>query len=268
MTKKMSKGTKKGKEKSIKGITKKNVYEGYEKDFWNEKRDDLSSLLLLPKINSLLDFVYTQAGILRSKDQHKWVTKDYKPTKVLEIGFGYGGGIIYWSRKGYDITGVEPDQRSVDRINQKVHRRAAFCSKIEDFKAMNNYDLIILSHALEHLPDLDEFFRVISAMQKNKGAVFIEVPDCENKETLRDSKSNKAHVYHFTTSSLTKEFKKHGYNVIKCEELISKIDQITKKSLPKYKRFARLVKVILAKDKSVVSTSEKADTIRLLAVKK
>jgi len=266
MTKKMSKSTKKNTGKKAK------AYEGYGKDFWNEKRDDLSSLLLLPRINSLLDFVYTRAGVLRSKDQHKWVTKHYKQgkalNKVLEIGFGYGGGIIYWSRKGYDIIGVEPDQRSVDRINKKLRREAAFCSKIEDYKARDKYDLIILSHALEHLPNLDKFFRAISAMQKNKGAVFIEVPDCENKETLRDSKSNKAHVYHFTTSSLTKEFEKHGYSVIKCEELISKIDQITKKGLPKHKRFARLVKVIFAKDKSVISTSENADTIRLLAVKK
>ena len=254
--------------KDIKKRVNKGSYEGYDKDFWDEKRNDLSSLFFLPKINFLLDFIYTQAGILRSKDQFKWVTRTYKPTKVLEIGFGYGGGIIYWSRKGYDITGIEPDQRSVDRINKKLRRKAAVCSKIEDYKARDKYDLIILSHALEHLPNLDDFFRAISAMQKKGGAVFIEVPDCENKETLRDSRSNKAHVSHFTASSLAKEFEKHGYSVIKCEELISRIDQITKKGLPKHKRFARLVKVIFAKDKSVKSTSENADTIRLLAVKK
>lgn len=240
----------------------------YEEEFWEEKRDGLSALLWMPKIKGLLDTIYIKAGRLRSKDQAKWIKKVYTPKKILEIGFGYGGGIIHWHKKGHDINGIEPDKKSVDNINKKLGKKVVFCTGIEKFKTKKKYNLIILSHVFEHLPDLSKFFRIVKKLQKKADAIFVEVPNCENKEVMGESKSNKAHVHHFTTKSLSRVFQKNGYDKLKVELLTSKIDLITQANIPIYTRFIRVVNVILAKNKSVKSTSKKADVIRLIATKK
>lgn len=62
-------------------------------------------------------------------------------------------------------------------------------------------------------------------------------------------------------------FQKNGYKVRKAEQLISKIDLITKEKLSKFERLKRLLNVLFAKQKSVPSTSEDSGVIRLIAVK-
>jgi len=239
----------------------------YKEEFWEDKREALSGLFGLPRLKGLLDFIYTRAGMLRAKDQAKWVLSSYKPRHILEIGCGYGGGIIYWHRKGYDINGLEPDRKSVERINKKLGRILVSCGKIESVGLKKKYDLLVLSHVIEHLPSLNRFFRAAAKVQADGGAVFVEVPNCEVKEVLHDSKENKAHVHHFTTKSLKNTFITHGYRIIKQETLISRIDLITGRGLPKIKRFARLAQVLLAKEKSVKAKSQEANVIRLIAVK-
>ncbi|MBN2459216.1 class I SAM-dependent methyltransferase [Candidatus Woesearchaeota archaeon] len=239
----------------------------YREEFWKGKRDSLRGLFGLPKIKWLIDFVYMRAGLLRAKDQAKWVLSSCKPRNILEIGCGYGEAIRFWHKKGYDITGVEPDKHSCERINRKVGKGIAYCGSIELFKSRQKYDLIIMSHVLEHLENLPGFFKTTDKLLKKDSAIFVEVPNCEHKLTLEDSRSNPAHLHHFTSKSLKKEFITQCYVIARQETLISKLDLITEKGLSKFQRVKRLFDVLVAKDKSVKAPANKANIIRLIAVK-
>jgi len=40
--------------------------------------------------------------------------------KILDIGAGTGAYSIYYAKKGYDVTAVDPVKRNVDNIKSKV----------------------------------------------------------------------------------------------------------------------------------------------------
>ena len=98
--------------------------------------------------------------------------------EVLEIGAGMGGilsGIRevepHATVKGIDLGSEYIEQGKIRGIQLEVGNSAS--------EAMINpkkYDLIILSHVLEHFLDLDSELNNISLLLKEDGIVYIEVP--------------------------------------------------------------------------------------------
>ena len=97
---------------------------------------------------------------------------------MLEIGAGMGG-ILSGMRevephatvKGIDLGSEYIEQGKIRGIQLEVGNSAS--------EAMINpkkYDLIILSHVLEHFLDLDSELNNISLLLKEDGIVYIEVP--------------------------------------------------------------------------------------------
>ncbi|OGC08490.1 hypothetical protein A2230_08215 [candidate division WOR-1 bacterium RIFOXYA2_FULL_36_21] len=101
-----------------------------------------------------------------------------KGMKILESGCGSGKWVFYFHRKGYDITGLDWSQQTVDRIktydgNIKIIQGDARDTKIND----EEYDMILSLGTVEHSVDgpelaLKEAYRTL----KNDGTLIITVP--------------------------------------------------------------------------------------------
>lgn len=95
----------------------------------------------------------------------------------LDVGCGLGLGLAYARKLGFKLYATEFDKNSIDFINDNFDVDC-FLGDIKEAKYPNNYfDLIHISHVIEHVTDLDEFINEIKRVLKKDGYVCIGTPD-------------------------------------------------------------------------------------------
>ena len=142
-----------------------------------------------------------------------------KKKNILDIGSGTGVSCVLLEKKGYNVTGVDPDPKNAQLINSKLKKGKCINSYFEDLKIENKVDAVWLTHVIEHLEQPDILLEKCKEWIIPDGIICIAVPDCENPDMLKSSLTNPYHIYHFTKQSLKILFEKCGYDVIKCDSL-------------------------------------------------
>lgn len=198
----------------INGDTKEQVIEKisdlYKKDYWNERNSETS-------INSEYTDIDSQ-GKKRNWISQLLYSKEHIDGKnLLEIGVGAGQSILWFEDEGFDVKGIEPDGRNVSMINRKLKKGKVIESSVEDFSTDECFDIIWMSHVLEHLIEPDIFLKKIKKNLKKNGVFFIEVPNCEYKPMLESSIQKNPHLFHFTKNSLSKLVENVGYRILTCD---------------------------------------------------
>ena len=122
----------------------------YSGSYWDERDAEISIKSNYTDNDSL--------GKLRNwTSQFSYCKKFFQNKKsILEIGVG-GGQAAYWfDQNGYDVTGIEPDSRNVELINKKLKNGKIIHNFIENIDMDESFDVIWMSHVLEHLvrPDI------------------------------------------------------------------------------------------------------------------
>ncbi|MGY5148968.1 MAG: class I SAM-dependent methyltransferase [Candidatus Nitrosopumilus sp. bin_68KS] len=210
----------------------KKLYSG---DYWNER-----------KAKESIESNYTDSdslGKLRNWiSQFAYCQPYFKNKKtILDIGVG-GGQAIYWfEKKGFEVTGIEPDSRNVELINKKLLRGNVIHSFIEDSNIDKTFDIVWMSHVLEHLVRPDIFLNNINRNLEKNGIFFIEVPGCDHEFTLQASIFKNPHIHHFTKKSLLKLVKRN-FNIIACDcfRPATKIEGLIQKIFSPYQYYPRI----------------------------
>jgi hypothetical protein len=118
----------------------------------------------------------------------------------LEIGGGSGENFIVYKskKKPKQYTIVEPNSS----FNIKHNKLRYFNNIIEniDSKELENTDIVLMFHVLEHIFDLETFFKKIKEI--NPKYFYFEVPNIDNKRALDDSLNNHPHYHHFSIKSV------------------------------------------------------------------
>ena len=197
----------------ISGNTKQEVIEKvselYKGDYWNEHNSEAS-------INSEYTDTDSQ-GKRRNWVSQFLYTKQYITGKtLLEIGVGAGQSILWFEEEGFDVSGIEPDGRNVSMINKVLKRGKVAKTSVEEFSSDKVFDVIWMSHVLEHLIEPVRFLKKIRNNLKKNGVFFIEVPNCEYEPMLQSSIEKNPHLYHFTKKALTKMVEEIGYKIVSC----------------------------------------------------
>lgn len=97
---------------------------------------------------------------------------------VLEIGCATATGLSIFKSKGWDVLGIEPSGIAVD-IARDLYDIEVI-NGIFDSKLLINrgpFDIIILSHVLEHLLLPNLILKDIRNLLGDKGLIYIEVPN-------------------------------------------------------------------------------------------
>ena len=137
---------------------------------------------------------------------------NFKNKKILDIGCGYGGMLKAFSDIGCEVTGIDPDSRTVN-VGKKILKNIKLqIENAENLKLKKNYyDLIIINGSLEHVFDANIVMKKVSSFLKNKGYLFLE-----GKGYPLDIKENYFNFSHqrlFTDISFSNISKK--YNIYK-----------------------------------------------------
>ena len=183
----------------------------YLKSYWDKLESENS-----------IDLEYSDVESLGKK--RNWISqfKYCKPyignkKQILEIGVGGGQASFWFEQKGFYVTGIEPDERNVKLINEKLKRGKIIQGFGENYASKEKFEVIWMSHVLEHMVDLEGFLNRIKNNLKNDGIFFIEVPNAEHKPTLNASINKNPHIYHFSKYALSNFMKNLGYEIIKCD---------------------------------------------------
>lgn len=179
----------------------------YKQDYWNERDSETS-------INSNYTNIDSQGKRRNWMSQFLYTKKYITGNTILEIGVGAGQSIVWFENEGFQVTGIEPDKRNVSLINKILKKGKVIESSVEEFSSEKTYDVIWMSHVLEHLIEPIQFLKKIKKNMKKKGIFFIEVPNCEYKPTLKSSIEENPHLFHFTKRALVKMTEDIGYRVI------------------------------------------------------
>jgi hypothetical protein len=159
------------------------------------------------------DFIKNAAGGIRS---------------VFEPGCASGFNLSIYARDGAEVVGVEPSRNNVASCKHR-YGIELFCGTFDEYKrssaAGKRYELIFLSHVLEHIVNPYHFIFELSKM--NGRYMFIEVPTLDYKFCDEPfGMFAEEHVNYFTLDNLRKLMGKAGYGIVDANMYFSLQDDI------------------------------------------
>jgi len=130
---------------------------------------------------------------------------------VLDIGFG-SGSVIFSFSKDTKIFGLEISKSAIERATQIAKRKGYL---FFDFKyylggsfpfESEMFDVIIASHVLEHIENLDIVMREIWRVAKKDAEIVILIP-------INEKYHDPNHVHKFTTKSFIEIAENYGFTL-------------------------------------------------------
>jgi 2-polyprenyl-3-methyl-5-hydroxy-6-metoxy-1,4-benzoquinol methylase len=153
--------------------------------------------------------------------------KHYK--KVLEIGCSSGGILKAFQNKGHICKGVDYDYEYAEYGN--LNGVNIIYGGIETLEKKNDvqekFDLIILSHTLEHFTNIKDMMNRIVNLLNNNGLLFIAIPGLKNNMYYIGERDNfiywaqNVHIWWFSKQTLLNFLINFDLKVLKIDEDIN-----------------------------------------------
>ena len=164
---------------------------------------------------------FFEAQVQHSKEVYKFV-KDFitqlpKSFETFDIGGGAGGGLKSFEAIS-SCTLVDFNKNFLNFASKKGFN--IFEGGIEEIgKVGVQPDLVILSHVIEHIPDLNDALRALKENLKLGSFVYIEVPSIDalnHGDYYHDFllQIHKPHCYYFSVNVLNNLMERHGFDVL------------------------------------------------------
>ena len=135
-----------------------------------------------------------------------------KNARIIDIGCANGGLLKEIQSLGYrNLLGVDPSEMCVERTRTQLGISAMIGSLSNIPEQLGKFDLVILSHVLEHVLDLNQAVYEISNLVSENGSVYVEVPDATryaDRVIAPFQDINTEHVNHFSLNALRNLFSK------------------------------------------------------------
>ena len=167
---------------------------------------------------NLINQIYKLARRFSITNKFKTVKKYIRAGKVLDIGCGTGEFLGYCQSRGFDVEGIEP--------NDKARNYAVQVNKIP--VSENLTDLVIrkesfgcisMWHVLEHIHDLNDEIEQVKNLLVPDGVFIVAVPNSDSWDAKHYGKFWAAydvprHLYHFNKATLTRLMSNHGFEIV------------------------------------------------------
>lgn len=169
-----------------------------------------------------------------------------KEAYILDFGCGFGQNLLALKKDGYNnIVGVDIEKSVIEFCKSKG-LDVKDSSNLNEFIKLNQnqFDFVIMSHALEHFPknEIIPTLKKIKSIMKKNGGVLVMVPNAQSNTNCYWAYEDFTHTTLFISGSLYYVLKMAGFNGIEfididCTERLSFFKKVIKKS------FLRLYKI-------------------------
>ena len=138
---------------------------------------------------------------------------------LLDVGCGNGRFLILAQEMGWNVEGIDFDSQAVETARQR-----GLAVQLGGVEGLSNeqekYDVITLSHVIEHIPDPLNLLRDIYRLLKLGGRLWLETPNIISLGHARFGANWRGlepprHLVLFTPDSLCQALKQVGFEMIK-----------------------------------------------------
>ena len=183
---------------------------------------------------SLIDKLYHWVRNFTIRKKVKLINSINSEEKtILDIGAGTGDFLTACKNDGWNVTGVEPNEKAKKIANSKLsHSNYQMYSNIQELKLrvslkekeakheFQHFDVITMWHVLEHVPNLNEYIYDLKSLLKPKGTLIVAVPnfksfDASYYEEFWAAYDVPRHLWHFSKKSISKLFAEQNMKVVK-----------------------------------------------------
>ena len=158
--------------------------------------------------------------------------------EICEIGCGSGLNLYQIQKlfkktgKNVQVTGCDFSESAIKKAQNK-----GLNVKVGGVDALGEkkYDIIIVSHIVEHFYDLDYEIKKIKALMKPDSIIYVEVPGVCNLYNNHNYEYNyniytvMAHIYNFNLSSLNFVMHNNGFKLLVGDEYVRSVFKISEK---------------------------------------
>lgn len=143
---------------------------------WIKHQKDKCSLGKKNIIGYIFNLIFLENSNLKAIN---FCDKDKSNAEILDIGCGGGALLKKLSKHGYEkLYGIDPYLKKEETVDGVVLRKKEIIDLVEE---KNKYDIIILSHVLEHLESPNEKLSMILKLIKKNGKLIIRLPISSSK---------------------------------------------------------------------------------------
>jgi len=161
------------------------------------------------------EFAYPRYGFIRH-----FAELEQDMDLIAEFGCGDGANLVPWRNDGFSVTGIEFDGGMAEFGKSKGLDLVQGDFMTHDLGGARP-KLIILSHLLEHVSDMDAVLNRIHSVLDPYGYLFIEVPGVKGQGLGRPLSSfDVEHNYYFDLESLSSALGKNRFSVAYGDEYI------------------------------------------------
>jgi len=144
-----------------------------------------------------------------------------KEKKLLDVGAGTADFLLTLKNEGWQVDGVEPNQKARARATAKGCILQKSLTGIDGQK----FEIITLWHVLEHLPDLKNQISQLSALLQNDGTLVVAVPNFKSHDAIYYGAYWAAydvprHIWHFSKNAIKMIFDEHDFEVISTKPML------------------------------------------------
>jgi len=136
----------------------------------------------------------------------------------LDIGCATGEFLDFFKKKGWKVSGVEPNESARNYAIQTYNLNVM---EEKDIQALadEKFDVVTMWHVLEHVHDINERVSQIYRILKNDGSTVIAVPnfmsnDASFYKQFWAGYDLPRHLFHFSEKTITALFEKSGFSFI------------------------------------------------------
>ena len=178
------------------------------------------------------DYNEPDGHVLLHEATKRWVDANVGIAgNILEIGCFTGHLMSMWSGER-EIFGYDPSRFGKEVAKLKYGFDTDVANRFRDtrfFKNGDKFDFVILSHVVEHIADIEEFFADIRPALAEGGLLYIEVPDITDWFPAADDpryhtderepmlQLGAEHINYFSPSTLRRMMARLGFECVKCE---------------------------------------------------
>jgi len=174
----------------------------------------------------LVNRVYKVARYFTVRRKVALITKlnGGRPGQLLDYGCGTGHFLAGAKRAGWQVTGLEPNDRArhdaAARVGQPILDGAALAGL-----APASFDVVSLWHVLEHVHLLHETLTELISKLKPGGKLLIAVPNAESLDAQHYRQNWAAydvprHLYHFAPGPMRQLLASHGLRLVQTRPLV------------------------------------------------
>ena len=193
------------------------------------------SLDVLPKYYESEDYISHTDGKRSLFEKLYQIIKSYSLNKkvslinslhlqkgsLLDIGAGTGDFLATAKKSGWQITGIEPNEKA-KAIS--ISKGVSFADNLESIES-HSFDVITMWHVLEHVPNLENQIIELKRLLKPNGTIIIAVPnyksfDAKYYGAFWAAYDVPRHLWHFSKISIEKLFAKENMKLIKILPMI------------------------------------------------